>query len=127
MPRPTIRSYEQAAHFLGPADSRRPGGRFTTVLRLTPTTIAVRYHNTDVVIYHHPETNKLATIGAGGYVGEATARRINDYAPEGITATVDFNANTIVLHDAVTGHSVTLDKEYKRYVVYRNGHRASSE
>jgi hypothetical protein len=88
MNRPTIRSYEDAAMFLGQSPERGTGQRGTKVLRLTPTEIAVRYHQTDVVIYHHPVGDSLATITAGGYATDTTVRRINEYAPEGVHAEV---------------------------------------
>jgi hypothetical protein len=87
--RPRIRSYEEAALFLGDRNERDTGQRGTSVLRLTPTEIAVRYHNTDVVIYHHPVTGKVATIDSGGWSSPTTVSRINEYCPEGWTAEAD--------------------------------------
>ena len=80
--RERIKSYEEAARFLGQTNSRSTGQRGTWVIRLTPTEIAVRYHQTDVVTYHHPMiADKLATIDCGGWQTKTTAERIKEYAP----------------------------------------------
>jgi hypothetical protein len=85
--RPRIRSYEEAARFLGTSSSRGTGQRGTRIVRLTETEVAVRYHNTDVVVYHHPIEselrNRVATISTGGWLTKTTVDRINEYAPEG--------------------------------------------
>lgn len=83
--RPTIRSYAEAAKFLATSRQRSTGQRGTVVLRLSPTAIAVRYHNTDVVTYYHPEVGqKVASINTGGWTTDTTLARINEYAPEGV-------------------------------------------
>jgi hypothetical protein len=82
MTRHRIRSYAEAARFLGRSDERGTGQRGTVVVRLTASAIAVRYHNTDVVTYHHPATGRVATLDNGGYRTPTTVSRINEYCPD---------------------------------------------
>ena len=115
MARPRIRTYEEAALFLRQSNSRRTSQKGTMIVRLTPTEIAVRYHHTDVVIYHHPQiTDRVATIDAGGWTTLTTVNRINEYAPDGITAYHDEDY-LIVLDDpahGVHGRRLTLADPY---------------
>lgn len=106
--RPTIKSYEEAALFLGQSNERGTGQRGTKILRLTPTEIAVRYHNTDVVIYHHPQiVGKVATIDSGGWNSPTTMNRINEYAPFGLLVQQN-PLQELVLLDAVNNRIFTL-------------------
>jgi len=45
-----IRSYKQACEYLGKKDSR-PLRYKTRVERRSPTTIAIKHHNTDIITY----------------------------------------------------------------------------
>jgi hypothetical protein len=122
MSRPRIKSYEEAARFLGRHTERPTGQRGTWVVRLTPTEIAVRYHNTDVVIYHHPVTGKLATIGNGGWFTPTTASRITEYAPEGVVAELEALSDgsaDLWVGDGLTGAGEWLGL-HKTLVIHRD-------
>ena len=75
---PTIRNYVQAAAYLGSKWHRPLHGRSTSLERLNDSTIAVKYHYTNVVEY---SSNGLITIRTNGYETVTTKRKINEYAP----------------------------------------------
>lgn len=133
--RPTIRSYAEAAQFLERSTERSTGQRGTSVIRLTPTEIAVRYHNTDVVVYHHPQIpDKVATIDHGGWLTPTTAARINEYAPEGVKVTLVYkeeedgeaSPHMMVVGDPVESNDIhalpfVVSREHSRAVAGREG------
>jgi len=99
MNKPSINSYGDAARFLAQSPERGTGQRGTKVLRLTPTEIAVRYHQTDVVVYHHPAVgDRVATLNHGGWVTPTTRSRMNEYAPEGVSVRIE-RGRMLVQHD----------------------------
>lgn len=91
MSTPSIRSYLEAAAYLGESPSKGTNQRATRVVRLSDTAISIRYHNTDVVTFYHPDSPEgkaghVATIRMGGFATPTTVDRINRHAPEGVTA-----------------------------------------
>jgi hypothetical protein len=77
-----IRSYDEAHAYLGGRRKRRTRHRETYLVRVSPTAIAVRYHQTDVVTYFHPSTGKEPEVKDGGWAFKSTHRRIAQYRPE---------------------------------------------
>lgn len=57
--------------------------RNTEVIRLDSTTIAVRYHQTDVVLAHIDGT---FTLNSAGYRTRTTKERFKDYSPANVWA-----------------------------------------
>lgn len=72
----TINSYHSAAEYLGCKTDRPLDGRSSRLIRRDDSTIAVRYHNTDVVIYHADET---ITLNTGGWYSVTTKARMCEY------------------------------------------------
>ena len=72
----SITEYAHAEDYLGGKQSRPLPGRRTRLERRSPTRIAVRYHDTDVVTYDADLTITLAT---GGYKTATTKVRWNEY------------------------------------------------
>lgn len=68
-------TYEQAERMLGKRSSKRLEHE-TYLVRRGPSTIAVRYHWTDVVTLHADGSRSFAT---GGYHSVTTKKRMNDY------------------------------------------------
>jgi hypothetical protein len=76
-----IRSYDEAHRYLGGRRKRRTRHRETYLVRVSPTEIAVRYYQTDVVTYFHPCTGKEPVVKDGGWEFKSTHRRIAQYRP----------------------------------------------
>ena len=105
MSTPSIRSYLEAAAYLGESPSKGTNQRATRVVRLSDTAISIRYHNTDVVTFYHPDSPEgkaghVATIRMGGFATPTTVDRINRHAPEGVTADLLGDAVRVLYFDA---------------------------
>jgi len=73
-----INTYETASNFLGSKEDRPLPGRSTRLHRLSDSSIAVRYHWTNVVTYHDDGSIEL---DSGGHHTSTTKARINKYSP----------------------------------------------
>lgn len=73
-----ISSYADAAGYLGRKTDRPLSGRSTRLQRRDADTIAVRYHQTDVVTYH---ATAPTVLDSGGWRTSTTKARINEYTP----------------------------------------------
>lgn len=74
-----MNTYQSLNSFLGSRTERRVAGiRSTTIIRRSPTAIAVKYHATDVVLAHADGTFTLKT---NGYHTSTTKARINNFSP----------------------------------------------
>jgi hypothetical protein len=74
-----IRSFEQAESFLsGRMERNVPSIRSTTIVKIDPFTIAVRYHGTSVVLF---EKSGRITLNSGGFRSVTTKRRMNEFSP----------------------------------------------
>ncbi len=74
----SIKSWPQANDYLGKKDDRPLPGKATRLQRRPDGTIAVRYHNTDVVTY---DINGTCTLRNGGWQSVTTKERMNEYSP----------------------------------------------
>jgi hypothetical protein len=72
-----VTSYGAAALFLGDTEWRKIGHN-TSIRRVSPTTIAARYHYTDVITYH--EDGRI-TFTTGGWMSVTTKVRLNALSP----------------------------------------------
>lgn len=63
---------------LGNRSSKRLGGRATYAIRKGKKSIAIRYHNTDVLTFNENGTIK---VDSGGFMSPTTKERINSYLP----------------------------------------------
>jgi hypothetical protein len=81
---PFTPGYEGASAYLGAKDRRPLPGAATTLERRDDGSIAVRYHDTDVLTYHPDGTVTLTTgyFTSGYFPTRTTKRRINAYLPE---------------------------------------------
>lgn len=72
-----IKSYAEADAYLG-KKSDRPGlsGKATRIHRIDAETIGVRYHQTDVVIYH---ADGRIELDSGGWRSNTTKARVDEY------------------------------------------------
>jgi len=88
-----IRSYQQANEYLGKKDSR-PIRYKTRVERRSPTSIAIKHHNTDIITYcisyphlceHDKEVfrEQIVIIDTQGFHTKTTKDRLNAHLPEG--------------------------------------------
>lgn len=75
---PTIRTYAAAAAWLGERDDRTLYLKATRLQERTLTTIAVRYHDTDVVTYRD---DGWIMLRAGGWFTNTTVARMEAFAP----------------------------------------------
>lgn len=78
---PTIRTYEQATAWLGRRDERTLYLRATRLHRRSASTIAVRYHETDVVTY---QADGWITLRTNGWYTNTTMSRMEQFAPVAI-------------------------------------------
>jgi len=76
-----MRSYIEAEKTLGNRPSRKLENN-TYLQRRDPSTIAVKLHDTDVVVYH---VDGSVSLYSGGYRTVTTKDRINSYSPQWIT------------------------------------------
>ncbi len=68
-----VTNFAAADAFLGSKDWRTIGHN-TAIRRVGPTTIAARYHDTDVVLYHE---DGRVTFSTGGWMSTTTKVRLN--------------------------------------------------
>ena len=133
---PNVQTYDEAAAALGTRDHRKAANN-THLHRIDADTIAVRLHNTDVVVYH---SNGDTTLCTGGYQTLTTKERLNRFtnysvrsikgrwfvnAPspddwsvpfvEGITITPGVDPNPVDT-GAEDAHNRRLRKQIKDYV-----------
>jgi len=73
-------TFEGASAYLGDRVRRVLPGAATTLERRDDGSIAVRYHDTDVVTYR---PNGVVEFDNGGFTTPTTKARINTYAPAG--------------------------------------------
>src|SRR5687767_4430618 len=73
-----MKSYSEAAAFLGRKASRPLPGRSTRMERRGDAAIAVRYHDTDIVTFWGDGS---LTVNSGGFRTVTTKARINEYTP----------------------------------------------
>lgn len=80
MTRITITSYEEAERVLAGGRDRadRPVGNNIRLQRRSDTTIALRYHATDIVVYH---ADGRVQMFSGGWRTYTTKERLNTYTP----------------------------------------------
>lgn len=74
-------NYDKAVKLLDTARNPakgKPVDRNTRLFRRSPTTIALRLYNTDIVTYH---SNGDVTLNTGGWLTVTTKQRMNNYAP----------------------------------------------
>lgn len=81
----TIKSYADADEILtGRCKQRRKIGNNTWLERVLETAIAVRLHQTDIVVYYSDGSILLDT---GGWMTVTTKARINEFSPFGVSST----------------------------------------
>lgn len=78
-----MRTYHEAAAYLGAKEDRPLPGRATRIHRREDGSIGIRYQSTDVVIYH---PSKRITLQTGGWQSATTKGRINEYTSARIYA-----------------------------------------
>jgi hypothetical protein len=76
-----IRNYAQADAYLGRKAERPLPGRATRIRRVNDSTIAIRYHDTDVVTY---QADGSALLNTGGWRTLTTKDRMNTYGPKSV-------------------------------------------
>lgn len=114
MPHITVQNYHEAARALagGRSKTDRPVGNNTRLQRRSETSIALRYHYTDIVVYHLDERVEL---NSGGWRTYTTKERLNIYTPVMVYQTDgewyvrsgpwgDDSASTIVFADGMVWH-----------------------
>jgi hypothetical protein len=75
---PTIKSYQQASEYIGAKSDRPLHGRSTRLVRVDVSTIAVRYHRTNIVTFC---ADGNVILNSNGYRTSTTKSKINEYAP----------------------------------------------
>lgn len=76
---PEIKSFQNASDFLGKKDYRKiPSKRDTSVVRVSKTEIAVKYHATHVVTYH---ADGAIVLNSGNWRSHTTKTRFSEHVP----------------------------------------------
>lgn len=105
-----IRSYADASAFLAEGtQNNRLVASHVTIARRSPTTIAVRLYNTDIITYHSDETFSFSN---GGFYTPTTSTRCNQFGPKGY----HFSHGKRILHA-----NGTPEQDGIRLPVYRDG------
>lgn len=80
MPNIAVQNYHEAARALagGRSKTDRPVGNNTRLQRRSDTAIALRYHSTDIVVYH---ADGRVEMFSGGWRTYTTKERLNTYTP----------------------------------------------
>ena len=79
-----MKSYMEAAEFLGKKSERPLSGKSTRLRRLDDYRIGVVYHATPVVIYHR---NGQVELNTGGWYSVTTKQRFGEYSPARVYST----------------------------------------
>lgn len=79
-----IGNFDTADRLLGDADSKRLPGEATQLVELDEETIAVRYHEVDVITFHG---DGRVVLRHGGWTTATTVSRLNSYGPSHVETT----------------------------------------
>lgn len=114
----TISNFWQAQTFLNGKPSKRWNNN-TYLIRLSPSTIAVRLHSTNVITYFR--SGKIQ-VDSGGWETVTTKRRINQFLPGNIGVfqkdftwfiRFDLSGKEIAFQDGLTLSESSINQELK--------------
>ncbi len=89
-------NFEQAEEFLGNTDSKKLGHN-TNIYRNRDGDILVRYHWTDIVIFHH--NGNRVTYNNGGYGTPTTRNRLHMLSPSNVRFGQKNHKQTLTVDD----------------------------